>query len=344
MASSFSTDTLSSLIQSAGGAGYRFTAPVKDAEEIVTFQPVESADRVDLDHIQTTLSPKEHIFPAAECIFRYRTTDEGKIELVDVDPEQIARPTVIFGLRPCDAAAPQIVRRVMTWDYDDEFYTRRLDAAVLIAIACTASDAACFCTSVGLGPDSRQGADILLTPSSTEGRFLVEAVTDKGREFVERTEGWGHDTLEPSPAVAQTADRMAARFDTGRIKQWLDANFEHDFWKTATLPCVGCGICTYACPTCHCFDIVDEGNTEKGCRMKNWDYCQSQRFTLHTSGHNPRNTQSQRQRQRVMHKFKYYVDKFDSLLCTGCGRCQRSCPAHMSMVDVLEKIDTLARQ
>jgi ferredoxin len=113
-------------------------------------------------------------------------------------------------------------------------------------------------------------------------------------------------------------------------------------WKTVALRCLGCGACTSVCPTCHCFDLVDEPDgTTSGTRRRNWDTCQASLFTLHASGHNPRSDQTARCRQRVMHKFAIYPKKFGQVLCTGCGRCIAACPAG---VDLTEILNTIARR
>ena len=99
--------------------------------------------------------------------------------------------------------------------------------------------------------------------------------------------------------------------------------------------------CTYLCPTCHCFDISDEVKGNDGIRIRNWDSCMFPMFTKETSGHNPRPSQKERWRQRVMHKFRYYVDNFNAIACVGCGRCVMACPVNLDIRKVVADIAKL---
>ncbi len=142
------------------------------------------------------------------------------------------------------------------------------------------------------------------------------------------------------PALRSTEQRTGVALLPG----WLARNFDHEVWKTLALRCHGCGACAAVCSTCHCFDIVDEHDSYgAGARRRNWDFCQSARFTAHASGHNPRRSQTERFRQRVMHKFSIYPRRFDALLCTGCGRCARACGAGMNLPGILGQLVQLAR-
>jgi ferredoxin len=142
------------------------------------------------------------------------------------------------------------------------------------------------------------------------------------------------------PALRSTEQRSAV----SRLPDWLARNFEHELWRSLALRCHGCGACAAVCPTCHCFDIVDEHDRcNQGARRRNWDFCQSSKFTAHASGHNPRKSQAERFRQRVMHKFSTYPLRFDAILCTGCGRCARACGAGMSLPEILGHLVQLAR-
>lgn len=338
---------LQKLIDSAKTAGYRFIAPMRESN-VTLFRETAKADDIALDEILPTKSVKEFYLAETEAILRYKFGDGGEVDVKPVEAADFAKPTVIFGARPCDAAAAPIIHGVMTWDYDDNFFLERQKNTVVIGIACVEADESCFCTSVDVMPDGTDGVDILLRPTAgetgAEQEYVVEAITDKGIEFVEKTDGWGSGDAQPTAAIEELKTSLVAKFDHKAVHNWLEANFDHSFWKEATVSCIGCGTCTYLCPTCHCFDIVDEGDIDGGIRVKNWDSCQGKLFTLHTSGHNPRMFQYERYRQRVQHKFNYYVNKFGRILCTGCGRCQRACPVDHAMLNILKQIDDLAKQ
>ncbi len=289
---------------------------------------------------------KEFFFPPTEPLLHWRQR-KNDVELQEV-PTKFG-PRVLLGVRPCDAAAVEALDKVMGWDYRDELWFGRREATTIVALACSGpADASCFCTTVGLGPDATRGSDLLLVPAP--GGYLAEAATPKGEALLtQHAKRFGDPSAE---ATAQAQEnRAAARAAVGknlqaspeRITKWLGTNFEHPFWKGLALRCHGCGACATLCPTCHCFDIVDEPDRfDHGTRRRNWDTCQTSKFTIHASGHNPRADQNARMRQRVLHKFSIYPQRFQQLLCTGCGRCARGCGGGMDLLQVLTALDRLA--
>ncbi len=114
--------------------------------------------------------------------------------------------------------------------------------------------------------------------------------------------------------------------------------FDDGRWEELTVSCIGCGACTYLCPTCHCFDIADESRLYQGRRIRTWDSCQFALFTKHASGHNPRKNKKERLRQRFMHKFSYAVENTGTALCVGCGRCIAGCPVNLDIRDVIRSL------
>jgi ferredoxin len=271
-------------------------------------------------------SIKEFFFPKHENLYEYKIegNDVRLTETAEAAPEQ-----VIIGGRPCDAAALPILDHVFNWDYKDSQYNARRKATTIVTIACTAHDDACFCTSVGLAPASERGSDALLLPFG-DG-YEVRCVTEKGKAL------FAGKTIQ-SDKTATEYTGPEKKIDAAKVGAFARDHFEDPFWKVQTLACLGCGVCTYNCPACHCFDIVDEGNAKGGYRARNWDSCQYAGFTLHASGHNPRGSQPDRQRQRVYHKFHIYPEKFGEALCTGCGSCTRNCPAGLGILSIATEI------
>ncbi len=333
-------ENLKDLVQKGLDLGYRVFAPVKD-DELVTFEQIGAPQDLFLDGIATRMSPKAVVFPRTEKIFSYKI---GKGEVAVEDKEKMGQPTIIFGCRPCDAASFPIMDRLFQWDYEDRFWVERRKATLIISVSCLDCDDACFCTSVGLAPDSTEGSDILLTLISRD-QYLAEVMTQKGKDFAEKAalfDEAGAD-LDKEAATKAVKEKLGNKFDLDKIKPWLDENYDHEFWAEVTRMCIGCGICTYVCPTCHCFDLVDEAHYDGGAKIKNWDACQFAAFTVHASGHNPRPDQISRHRQRIMHKYKYYSDNLDAVLCTGCGRCVRHCPMDVNLIRILKGISDMQK-
>lgn len=169
--------------------------------------------------------------------------------------------------------------------------------------------------------------------------FLLIGVSKKGEELIKDLKEADDKQIEKMAKVKEKA-MEAINTDPmiGKVKEELDRNFDDPIWDKIHLKCLGCGVCTYLCPTCHCFDIVDEEMKGKGVRIRIWDSCMFPLFTLHTSGHNPRKSPKERMRNRIMHKFKYFVDNFGDVACVGCGRCIQNCPVNFDIREVIREI------
>ncbi|MFQ5965872.1 MAG: hypothetical protein ACE5KZ_16510, partial [Candidatus Scalinduaceae bacterium] len=177
------TKNFDSLISALRKQGYKTIAPKKN-NNLVMLDEVQGADEIHLDHVQTDNSIKEFFLPKTEKILSYKI-EKNKVNIEE--PEDFAIKTVIFGSRPCDAASLPIMDKVFNWDCSDKFWVQRREASTVVTIACDKCDNYCFCTSVGLAPDSKEGSDVLLTRVSDD-EYLAETVTEKGEKLVESLE------------------------------------------------------------------------------------------------------------------------------------------------------------
>jgi len=317
---------------------HRLFAPVRQ-QEMSNFQEISTADQVDLSLANTTLSPKSIMLPHCESMFEFtldRTTDQaGILREIETDPT----PRVIFGIRPCDARAFQLLDlNFDTVAYKDPWWVKRRQITTIVGLGCNAPCATCFCTSVGSGPFATEGLDLLLIDGEDE--LVIQVITAKGDKLLNdmgvqaKPSGVKKEVVSALQESSLQSIKSVVATDSLKHHE-ANALFNADFWEEVQFACINCGVCTFGCPTCWCFDIQDEVCKSKGVRLRNWDSCMFPLFTLHGSGHNPRSQKVQRLRQRFMHKLKYFVDKYDSgVACVGCGRCVQQCPVNIDIRQV----------
>ena len=305
---------------------YRVAAPqLRDGR--LEFLPIGNEPVI--DKFPTTNSVKDFFFPRCEVLYKF---DKNQKQLQSVEPDGSGKKLLLFGARPCDTSAFGLFDSVFTKDYDDSTNSERMKAGLIDSLACIHPKETCFCTSVGLSPFGKDGCDVLAV--ELDDGFLLDPVSESGSAFINILKG-REATKEESSKVNElekkSISEMEKHFDLEKARQRIGSSFAQEMWDTFSSPCVSCSICTFVCPTCHCFDITDVRTRSGADRVKTWDSCMSPLFTLHASGHNPRAEKYRRWRQRVFHKFEYLPENVGILGCVGCGRCVIHCPVSMDI-------------
>jgi ferredoxin len=327
-------------------ASWKVYVPHKDEEGRWNYVEADWED-ISLDVRQTILSPKKILFPQNEILLEFAKSLKGKEETLEVrEVLPAAEPTVVFGVRPCEARAAWLLDEVFGGDPKDVYYWERRDQTTLVGLACTPPPSDnCFCTSVEGSPHSEEGSDMLLTDLGD--KYYVRSLTVKGEALINAAKGLFEEAKpedkKKAKAIHTESEKKIKRELKGAraVSEKLKAMFDSPFWDEESMSCLRCGICTYLCPSCHCFDINDEiidTNPLRGKRVRTWDTCQFPDFTMHSSGHNPRPDKASRLRQRLLHKFQYFVQVYDKFMCVGCGRCITMCPVGIDIIKVLEKV------
>lgn len=291
------------------------------------------------DALNTVRSAKDFFFPQTENLVDFKM--EGKnIEIID--PRSECEDFVLFGVRACDVKSFEILDRVFLADPVDTYYKNRRDHGVIMSLACTKPVETCFCGTFGIDAASPEG-DVVC--HKTDDTLYMDAKTEKGAALMKALENITEDAddkaVEDQKAVIHErlarlplANLKADAFGDGKTSEFFDA----PQWKELSQSCLGCGTCTFVCPTCQCYDIKDFNTGHGVKRFRCWDSCMYSDFTKMAHG-NPRLTQLERFRQRFMHKLVYYPTNNDGLFsCVGCGRCMAKCPIQMNIVKVMKEL------
>ena len=287
--------------------------------------------------LNTVRSAKDFFFPQTENLMKFKM--EGKnVEVADDRAE--CEDFVVFGVRACDAASFAILDSVYLVDPIDTYYKNRREHGTVVTLACSKPAETCFCGTFGIDAANPAGD---VTAWEVEGAYMLRANTEKGEALLAAAADLLEDGCEKAVADAQEKTRAIlaklplANLSTegvgvGKTKEL----FDRPEWVTLSEACLGCGTCTFVCPTCQCYDVrdFDTGNGIK--RFRCWDSCMYSDFTLMAHG-NSRNSQVERFRQRFMHKLVYYPDRNNGTFgCVGCGRCLARCPISMNVVKVMK--------
>jgi sulfhydrogenase subunit beta (sulfur reductase) len=327
------------------GSGRRLVAPVLH-DGALRWRTVEAGETITLDAGNTSDSPKAMLLPQTEGMMRFGRACGHYADGHSSTPEET--PTVLLGVRPCDAHSFLMLDRVfLEGRFRDAYYAARRKNTLVIVLACARPRSTCFCHALNGGPYDRLGADLFMRDAGDA--YLIEPVTEQGREVFRELA----DRLSPvdeahRAAAAEIEDRAMQRLrpvkPVAGIKKVLQGLFDSPVWAEIAEKCVACGTCTYLCPGCHCFTIEDRLRARDGERMRAWDSCMYPTFTLHASGHNPRPDQAARWRQRTMHKFAYLPENVGMYGCVGCGRCIQACPVRLDIRDVIRRVREVADQ
>jgi ferredoxin len=282
---------------------------------------------VDFNTLMTTLSPKQFFFNTVEDLYTVETTQ--------ITPAPVQEtPFILFSVRACDEAAIRMLDLVFLSDPVDAYYQARRNGACIITMNCNTPGLNCFCSVLNLDCTAPKGdvrtwfADDFLywLPLSVKGKALTGKVAD----ILSPCEQLANKAKNPKTKKKPITDTIALSL------------FNSPIWDTAHFACIACGTCTFVCPTCYCYDIAYDnthdsihGDTTR-CRRQ-WDTCLNPTFTQMAHG-NPRPTKKERFRQRFMHKWVYFYQKFGTYGCVGCGRCIQSCPANIYMLDIAQHL------
>lgn len=318
--------------------GYRVFGP-HPLEDRYIFNEIRSADELALDYTNTILPPKKVLLPPYEEVIRFERNGDDHAEVV-LD----SQPTVVLGVHTCDMHAIALLDRVFSQGFADQHYLSRRENTILVSIECLAPCSEdSFCKSMGtfVVPENY---DLHLTDLGDE--YAIDVGSEKGAALLEDFDAVRDaedvDYRRMNQVLSEKWPRFPYRleFDVTELPDLLSLSYRSTLWDQVGEKCLGCGMCTIICPTCYCFNVVDEVDLtlNAGRRLRVWDSCQLDQFATVAGGHNFRSSQAARQRHRFLHKGKYQTEATGMVGCVGCGRCAQACLVGITPVEILNGI------
>jgi ferredoxin len=299
------------------------------------FKEVETLSDPGADYKHTVLPPKKYFLPQIETLIRYQKDGWKENEAVAAKEK-----FVVWGARPCDIHAINLLDKIFEADNADSQYLNRRKNGMVVGVTCQAPcDDKCFCYDIGtLDVDS--GYDFLLT--DTGATFVVAVGTDAAEKIAKKL-GMKDAAAEETKKLDEMKKNREKVF-TKKLKTEVnllpllfkggDAN---PLWEELGKKCLACGSCNLVCPTCYCFDVLDknEVNLQGGERVRRWDGCMLKDFTLVAGNEVFRKTKAGRLKHRWHRKFDYLMTKWGQSNCVGCGRCGRACLVDINPIDIV---------
>jgi formate hydrogenlyase subunit 6/NADH:ubiquinone oxidoreductase subunit I len=315
-------------------------APIEVKGDVM-YEFANSEDEVLLDYqdVPPFMSIKRFFLPQQDVILKYKKKDKG----YEVHEVVSQLPRVIFGTRSCDLAALDFCDKYYSVDYKDKYYFARREETTLINIGCNTPGENCFCIYAQSGPFAAAGFDLQLIDIGDA--YLVEVGSEKGKKLIEKYPQYFGKAPENARAVRfelhlTSKSKFNSYVDIYAVPPKLKKDeVPAELWDDMAARCQNCGGCSYICPCCVCFNVVDKSPSEaEGSRVRTWDNCTFEGYTRMAGGHNPRKAKKDRYMRRFYHKLYYELDKFGEIGCVGCGRCTTTCPGRIDMAQVVSSI------
>lgn len=279
----------------------------------IGFQKWSPDCRLALKYAVTILPPKEFLMPDGEVLFNFEN---------DVATAPKLEAQTIFGLSLEDLEGLHKLAEIMKKSVSDvPFETRRATTFL-----------------VGLdkySPPTHLDFDIYLQEFEP-GVYVGTAKTKQGKKWLAGQHFRAH-TINGTTKLTKKNDPLLS---DPLLPRAIKDSAAHPIWEELTETCFGCGICSYVCPLCYCFeteDSIEFGKSECGERCRNWDSCMLKNFTA-TNNHNFRPELKDRIYNWYYHKFYRMPREQGFNGCVDCNRCTVYCPAKINYRRVLTRV------
>jgi len=277
-------------------------------------------ENIVIDSKKSVLPIKQHFFPPKENLFIFNKKTK-KLKSPDYKKEIII---ICHHLGQLEAMTQ--LDEIMEKPNPDFFYWQRREKSTLIGLIDESFEVA-------------PGGDLILEKINSK-QYKVLILTDKGKKIIKNKFFKEVDKPEVKNYLGEENPFKEMLLDPELLANAVKWSKDHKIWDELAGKCLGCGICTYVCPLCHCFSINDRVTLDdRECiRCRQWDACTLSEFAKIAGNHNFHKTIKERYYNWFYHKFVRAYQEYGKAQCVACGNCKRNCPAGINIGDVLKEI------
>jgi ferredoxin len=258
-------------------------------------------------------------------------------------PSRTEKPKIIMGIPNCDIEALALLDEIYLDEaFNDIFYRQRRDDYILISSDCFSVQEHCHCNAYNFRPYSESKADLAVILKDNE--IILRVITEKGNKLAGGIPSARPMSDEGTVSFIDGKHNVVEELLAEANKELPDYNATRELvnnpgttiWERYSSKCVSCGACTAICPTCTCFLLIDKPGFDK---VKQMDACQYPGFERVAGGEDVLFEIHRRFRNRYMCKYVWKPERFNSLACTGCGRCIEACIGNINKNELFIELE-----
>jgi len=305
--------------------------------EVYIYDKIDDIEDLIKEPVTTFLPIKKLFLPPRFQMFHY----DGKTynESITLNKQRI-----VFGVPSCEIHSLLIFDRVFGLTYKDPYYFKRREQTTIIALSCLSCESS-FCKSTNTHV-IEEGFDLAMTDlrdfyliwvGSSKGDDLIRAASTLFNEDVTQK-----DIKKYIEWRANRKTQLREEIDFLTIPDIMDLNYNSNIWDKFADKCLSCGACTMVCPTCNCYNVIDEIelNDNSVNRERYWDSCMFKEYSMVAGGHNFREAKAERLKLWYTHKLHSFTGAYGKPSCVGCGRCIVTCPVDINILSVVKALLT----
>ena len=220
-----------------------------------------------IDTRKNILPPKQYFFPSKEDLFNFDLKTK-KLKSTDKSENLLL---IIGHLNELEAMTQ--LDEIMKKPQPDYFYWQKRKKSALIGI-------------IDKTIEIPRGGDLVLEKINQK-EYRTWILNSKGRKLTKSK--FFKKVLKPKIIdYSKKPNVKKMLLDPELLAEAVEWSWQnnHKIWNELAEKCLGCGICTYVCPLCHCFSVEDRVSLDnsKCVRCRQWDACTLPQFSQITGG------------------------------------------------------------